>query len=472
MVLVPATVHDWGAPQQPLSPRRPVSKPPAEPDTSVNLWLVIKNRIWLILTIMVACVSLALLYTKKQAKTYRASVTLEIQDTNNDLLNTRDLDPHAASATLSSETYMMTQVELMRSNSLLTRVLTRILLDRQVSAMGRPQTPLVIWGVTDAAGPESLQRMVARAKANIQARVINNTRVVELTGEAEDPVFIADFLNLLAKEYKNRGLEVRGAAGRLNNTRLGAELEGLRNKLQISEQRLRDYAKQTGLMITEEKENLAEQKLRQVQEELSRAQAARVSKQALYEITSGATPDSLPQALNDSAMREYQSKISELQRQYADQSVSLTPEHPAVQRLQAQLNELRTARDRHLSRVVESIKNDYESAVPPRASPHHRLRLAVLGRARPGAQSHQLPDAQARSRHQPRPLRFDSPEGERVRHRQRYAHLERRHRGRSHAARVPLSPIAPHQSGHRPAGRRSARLRQRAAARTQRFEPP
>jgi len=358
-----APVPDWGNNnQQPLVPRRPPVKT-AEPEGMVNIWMVIKKRMWLILAMLLISISGAYLYTKSQPKIYRSTITLEIQDTNNDLLNTRDLDPHAPAATQSSETYMMTQVELMRSSSLLTRVLTRLLLDRQVSQMGKPQVPLSVWGVPDSAGQESLQHMVAKAKLNIQARVISNTRVVELSGEAEDPQFIADFLNLLGKEFINRGLEVRGAAGRLNNMRLGSELEGLRNKLQISEQRLRDYAKQTGLLITDEKENLAEQKLRQVQEELSRAQAARVSKQALYEMTAGATPDALPQVLNDSTMREYQSKISELQRQYADQNVSLTAEHPSVQRLQAQLAELRASRDRHLGRVVDSIKNDYEGAV-------------------------------------------------------------------------------------------------------------
>lgn len=337
-------------------------KPP-EAEGMVNIWMVLQKRMWLILLALVVGGAGAFLYTRAQAKIYRATVTLEIQDTNNDLLNTRDLDPHASSANLSSETYMMTQVELMKSSSLLTRVLTRLLLDRQVSQMGKPAVPLSVWGVADRPGAESLQLMVAKAKQNINARVVSNTRVVELTGEAEDPQFIADFLNLLGKEFINRGLETRGAAGRLNNMKLGSELEGLRNKLQVSEQRLRDYAKQTGLIITEQKENLAEQRLRQVQEELSRAQADRVSKQALYEMTAGATPDSVPQVLNDNTMREYQSKISELQRQYADQSVSLTAEHPTVQRLQAQLSELRTARDRHLNRVVDSIKNDYEGAV-------------------------------------------------------------------------------------------------------------
>ncbi len=365
--LAPAPPPDWNNNNQVLVSRRPAIKQ-AEPEGMVNIWMVVKKRMWLILSMFVICASAAVFYTKSQPKIYRATVTLEIQDTNNDLLNTRDLDPHAASAALSSETYMMTQVELMKSTSLLTRVLTRLLLDRQVSRMGKPEAALLsVWGVPDSAGQESLQRMVAQAKLNVQARVVTNTRVVELSGEAEDPQFIAEFLNLLGKEYINRGLEAKGAAGRLNNSRLGSELEGLRNKLQISEQiseqRLRDYAKQTGLMITEEKENLAEQKLRQVQEELSRSQADRVSKQALHEMTTGATPDSLPQALNDASLRDYQSKISELQRQYADQTVSLTPEHPAVLRLQAQLAELRGARDRHMSRLVEGIRNEYEGAV-------------------------------------------------------------------------------------------------------------
>ncbi len=73
--------------------------------------------------------------------------------------------------------------------------------------------------------------------------------------------------------------------------------------------------------------------------------------------------DSLPEMLEDPTMREYRQKLTELQRQYAELSATLTPEHYKVQRVQAQINELKSEMQKERSNVLRRIGNEYAGAL-------------------------------------------------------------------------------------------------------------
>ena len=65
---------------------------------------------------------------------------------------------------------------------------------------------------------------------------------------------------------------------------LTRQLDDMRVKLERSEDALQRYAQQSGLMFTSEKNSVAEEKLRQLQAELSKAQSDRVARQSRYEL--------------------------------------------------------------------------------------------------------------------------------------------------------------------------------------------
>ncbi len=108
--------------------------------------------------------------------------------------------------------------------------------------------------------------------------------------------------------------------------------------------------------------NVAEEKLRQLQEELSKAQADRVTRQSKYELASTAPPDSLPEVLDDATLKEYQVKLTDLRRQLAELSSTLTPAHPSVKKVQAQVTTLEAALEKERANVIRRIQNEFESA--------------------------------------------------------------------------------------------------------------
>ena len=60
--------------------------------------------------------------------------------------------------------------------------------------------------------------------------------------------------------------------------------------------------------------HVAEEKLRQMQAELTRAQGDRAAKQSKYELASSAPAESLPEVLDDPYLKDYQVKLTDLAR--------------------------------------------------------------------------------------------------------------------------------------------------------------
>jgi uncharacterized protein involved in exopolysaccharide biosynthesis len=167
------------------------------------------------------------------------------------------------------------------------------------------------------------------AAGSLKVRAQANTRLLEILCDSTDPRLAADFANALAAEFTEQNLESRWQTTQHTGEWLTRQMEDLRIKLEKSEELLQNYARASGLQFTSEKENAAEQKLKQLQEELSKAQADRISRQSRYELAVSATPESLPEVLDDGDLRDHQARLRELRQQLAELTTSYTAAHPA-----------------------------------------------------------------------------------------------------------------------------------------------
>ena len=201
--------------------------------------------------------------------------------------------------------------------------------------------------------------MVAK---NLKISTEANTRLVEIRYDSTDPQLAADVVNTLTAEFIQQNLESHWKTTQQTGEWLTHQMEDVRIKLEKSEDELQSYAQASGLLFTSEKDNVTEEKLRQLQEELSKAQADRVASQSRYELVSTASPESLPEVLDDATLKEYQVKLTDLRRQLAEISSSLTPAHPAVKKVQAQVTTLESALDKERTNVIQRIRNEFESA--------------------------------------------------------------------------------------------------------------
>src|SRR5205807_2159405 len=111
-----------------------------------------------------------------------------------------------------------------------------------------------------------------------------------------------------------------------------------------------------------EKENVTEEKLRQLQAELTKAQSDRAAKQSKFEQANSAPVESLPEVLDDVSLRDSQIKLTDLRRQRAELTMALTPAHYKVQRIEAQIAELETDLKKSRTNILSRIHNEFEAS--------------------------------------------------------------------------------------------------------------
>ena len=303
-----------------------------------------------------------------QTPVYRATTSLEVLNLNEDFMNLKQSNPVSDTDGSYDTSEVQTQIKILQNQELVERVMAKLDPDFKPA---EPQTqaavPLTGWRawlkITPPGKLTPRQSLLLKAAKSLKVGATPRTRVIEVTIDSTNPQLASDFANTLDNEYIEQSLESRWEATQRMGGWLGRELGDARSKLAESENALQAYARQSGLIFTQDDSSLATEKLQQIQQELSAATADRITKQSQYELAQHAPPDALPDVLNDQGYRDTQAKLNDLQRQIADLSAIYNPDYSKLKQAQAQAVSLQAALDRNRIDIVARIKNGYTDAV-------------------------------------------------------------------------------------------------------------
>jgi succinoglycan biosynthesis transport protein ExoP len=335
------------------------SESPEDPFAKlVEYWSILRQRKIVILVLTIIGVLTGLAYNVLQEPKFRARVSMEIQGPQEALSAISLASPNDAS--------IQTQVDILKSNPMLDRAETK-LAQATHSELKPPGDLFTPWrkalGIQLDWGTAAWREAVSTARRTLQIKSSRESRIITLQCDSINPQVAAEFTNTLANEYIEQRLEDRWAAYQNTSKWLNQAQVELKAKLEASEQELQRFARSSGLLFISDSQNVSEEKLNQLQSELSRAQAQRIAKEAQYEASKSSKPEALPEVLDSGPIRTYQVQLTDLQRQLAELSSALTPEHYKIKRLQAQIAELESALSNERTNIIKRIRNEYDSAL-------------------------------------------------------------------------------------------------------------
>ena len=355
----------------------PGGYPAEEPGTHslLEYWYILRRQKWTILCFVLLGFFSAVLVSLLQPRVYRARTAIEVQDFNENFMNLKDADPTTESRDSSvSRSYFHTQIKVLQSRSLLERVMEKM----KIQAPMRSGWRGYLASLKEALGSEGTNPIAVKDEAleqiedSLTVRASGETRLVEVFYESPDAEQAAEFTNTLVEEFIVQSRELRWESTQRTGQWLANHLQELKVELESAEGKLQEYAQSSGLLFTGEKENVAEAKLRQLQDELSKAGAERVEKQATYELAVSQPAESLPEILDDETLRQHRIKLAGLRGELVELSASYTPTHYKVQQVQAQIAELQSLLERERQNIIKRISNEYQAA---------RRREVLLARA-------------------------------------------------------------------------------------------
>jgi len=197
---------------------------------------------------------------------------------------------------------------------------------------------------------------------------VRNTRMVEVRYVSSDPVFAASAANGLAKAYIQQSMEFKFNTSKEASDWLAERLAEQRKAVEDSEASLQAYRERNGAVsVADNASNIVVARLTDLNTALTRAKTERINKEALYNQLKAmeGTPaiDTFPAILGSDYIQKLKTEYSDLQRQQAQLAERYGERHAEMIRVRSALQTADAKLKLETSKVVDSVRNEYETAL-------------------------------------------------------------------------------------------------------------
>jgi succinoglycan biosynthesis transport protein ExoP len=340
------------------------------------------------------------LYTVTATRIYQASSRILIErDTPNVVSFQEVLDQGAQ-----TDDYYETQYAILSGRGLARRTIealdlwTHPLLNQQpgfsvrglimtpFNAMQRwfePPRPIEAPGAEETAAQS---RVIDRFLANLNVEAVRYSRLVDITYRSPDPVMAARIANALGEAYIKQSVDFTSTTTKEASDFLTQQLAEQRLKLEASEQALQAYRERTDSVSLEDRQNVVVQRLADLNAAVTRANTARIQKESAYNqvkaaLDNPAAIDTVPLILSNPFVQQQKTELATLQRQRAQLSEKLGPNHPDMIKVGVAIQNAEARIKAEVTQIVSSMRSDYEAAMA-----EERSLTATLNRQKGEAQ--------------------------------------------------------------------------------------
>jgi len=353
----------------------PVEDREAVPDL-LEYWRVIQKRYATVVVALLVVLMIGLFATFRGKPVYEARALIEIQKENPDVPTLQELFQIEGV----SDAYIETQNRILKSENLARRVITQLGLEKlpeftrrsgswQIAREKPAPEPVrhAEFGISSAADKTVPEEVLKNFEERLTVEPVKRSRLIEVTFESNDPNIAAQVVNTLTSAYIDANLEARWQAAQKASDWLSQQLLGMKAKLEKSEDELQKYGRGNGLLFLETEkgtsENIVVQRLRELQQELTKAQADRYAKESLYRLLEERNYAELPGVFDNKLIQDLTARLSDLQREQSRLSANFNPSYPRVKELQSQIDESKAMLEAERARAAGGIANDYKAAV-------------------------------------------------------------------------------------------------------------
>ena len=211
------------------------------------------------------------------------------------------------------------------------------------------------------------RQLLARFNDNLAVHVIPNTEVVEIRFRSSDPALASDAANSIIDEYMQRNFRVRVDGTTQTAQWLSRQLEEIRASTTAAQQKLADFQRGNNLLGTDESDNIVTDRLKQLNEELTQAEADRIVKEGRYRLARSGNPELIASVVPSTTLQVLRTQEAELQEQYAQMSSKFGSGYPKLRELQSQLARLESSITAEGTNIETRLANEYDAAAKAEA---------------------------------------------------------------------------------------------------------
>lgn len=253
-----------------------------------------------------------------------------------------------------------TEVEIVRSNGVAMQVIDALRLYSNPSFTGPGGLHSGITGMSQLL-PAEQRQLLDRFGSALVVRVIPSTQIIEVQYRSPDPALAESVANSVISEYIQRNFQNRVDGANQVAQWLSKQMEDIRRGTVRSQQKLAEFQK-TNNLIGKEDDNIVTDRLKQLNQELTQAEAERIVKEGRFRLAGSGDPELVTSIMPDATLQNLQTRQAELQTEYALLASKYGEGYPKLHEVRTQLTAVNAAIEAQRASIRTRLANEYQAA--------------------------------------------------------------------------------------------------------------
>jgi polysaccharide biosynthesis transport protein len=320
--------------------------------------LILRKHLWLILSFLLAVVTIVTIATFRMQAVYVATARIEMDSSNANILPFQGMDPYGYEMDL--ENYIETQSKILTSETLALQTIRSSGLGArpEFASPSGPSEALAIGSLENQKRPSELGAFLG----SLSVKRVPNSRLVDVSFESTDPQFAARIVNEHIRNFQEQNIRSHYDETTRATTWLRSELEELKITVQQSEDKRIAYERKNQIWTLDDKSNITTQRPADLNKELTDAQSERMRREALFQFAKAGDIASVPQLRDNPTLQNLNLKRQAAAGEYSDALNQYGPNFPKVQRLQTQLKDIDQLIQKENVNTLNRIESEYRES--------------------------------------------------------------------------------------------------------------
>jgi len=290
----------------------------------LQLFRAVWSKKWLVLVIAIIVATAGTVVTLLLPKQYIAEASMIVDVRNDPVLG-------ALAPGLASPAYMATQVEVLKSDRVASRVVKMLGVERSPEAVRQ-------WRESTEAKVPLERYFAGLLQRGLSVEPSHGSNVINISFASQDAAFASSAANAFAQAYMDVSVELRIEPARQSAAFLDEQVKLLRTNLEAAQAKLSKFQQEKGIVVNDERLDQENARLGALLTQLGQAEGESVDAQTRQRITG---TDTSPDVMNNPAVQGLKNQLSLAETKLSELSSVVGRNHPQRQALEAQISELK-----------------------------------------------------------------------------------------------------------------------------------
>jgi len=327
--------------------------------TLADLWLNIWRRKLTILFFAAAVLLLVGAYTFLKRPVYESVALIEYDPSSSASLGLDDLLSKTFAAN-DSDARLQTQVKILDSDTVAIQVIKRLDMGRNPAFAGELAKEIT------TADPMQMSfknrdKLIVDFHSSAKVGIVPKSHILRIAFRSTDRKLAADAVNTILDAYLERNFETRYHGTQQVSEWLSTQMQDIKSHALEAHHKLVDFQERHDILGTDQDENIVVDKLRQLNLQLTNAEADRIVKEARYRLAQTGNPELLA-VIVPGTLQVLRTQEADLKANLAQVEAKFGPAYPKVRELRSQLARLDGAINAEIKNVGQRLNDEFETA--------------------------------------------------------------------------------------------------------------